>query len=158
MPQLPAVNCKYGAPMGRHSYGLIQNCEDRTVRLFRLNIDQGGYDDGGAYWGIGEPIYCATDGADYFETIRASNRDHAAMLLNIEQVQLKMRISNPHWLRWSAIRAYIGLPQSVFEVCEFGKPVGYVEDWPALCCFAQDGSGLHLYQGTPIVTELRRPS
>ncbi len=124
MSQLPAVNCKYGAPMGRASYGLIQNCEDRTVRLFRLNIDQGGYDDGGAYWGLGEPIYVATNDAEYFETVRASNRHHAALLLNIEQAQLKNGVSNPHWLRWSTARVWNGNPKPVWELREFGKPLG----------------------------------
>ena len=89
MSRMSKVSCKYGAPMGRHSYGLIQNCEARTVRLFRINLDSGGYDNGGAYWGIGAPIYCATDDADYFATARALNRGEAARLLNIEPYQLK---------------------------------------------------------------------
>ena len=157
MSQLPKVNCQYGAPMGRNSYGLIQNCEPRTVRLFRLNINGGGYDDGGAYWGLGEPIFCATDGADFFQTVRASNRHHAALLLNIEQAQLKNGITYPHWLRWSTERAFIGQVSPVYEVREFGHPIGYLEDWHALCVFAQTcqytqgsglvrGEGLKLYQ------------
>jgi hypothetical protein len=145
--KMQKVNCQYGAPMGRRSYGLIQNCEARTVRLFRVNLDQGGYDNGGAYWGTGEPIYCATDDADYFETVRASNRDHAALLLNIEPDQLKNSIRAPHWLRWSTARAFIGQVSPVFEVREFGQPIGYLEDWHAVCVFAQtcqytQGSGL----------------
>jgi hypothetical protein len=157
MSQLPKVNCAYGAPMGRNSYGLIQNCEPRTVRLFRVNLDQGGYDDGGAYWGTGEPIYCATDDADFFNTVRASNRAHACLLLGIEREQLKQSLSSLAWLRWGAIRAYIGKATPVWEVSEFGKPLGYVEDWQDLCHFAQTsdfsqgsstriGEGLILYK------------
>ena len=36
-------------------------------RLYRVYLDTGGYDDGGAYWGIGNPLYCyeSTDGSVY---------------------------------------------------------------------------------------------
>jgi hypothetical protein len=58
MTQLPNVDCKYGAPMGR-----TEKRGDTTIsfkfRLFRVRLDQGGYDEGGAYWGIGTPLYCA---------------------------------------------------------------------------------------------------
>lgn len=156
MPQMQKVNSQYGAPMGRCNRGLIQNCEPRTVRLFRVNLDSGGYDDGGAYWGTGDPIYCATDDTDYFATIRASNRAHACLLLDIELEQLKQSISSLAWFRWSAVHAYAGQPSPVWEISEFGKPVGFVEDWQSLCYFAQTcqyaqgsglvrGKGLHLY-------------
>lgn len=163
--KMSKVNSQYGAPMGRRSFGLIQNCEPRTVRLFRVNLDQGGYDDGGAYWGTGEPIYCATDTPDlsrnigttslhssYFDTVRASNRAHACLLLGIEREQLKQGLQDVAWLRWNAIRAYIGQSTPVWEVSEFGKPLGYVEDWNSLCHFAQtciysQGSGLKTGEG-----------
>jgi hypothetical protein len=179
MSQFPLVNCQYGAPMGRRSYGLIQNCESRTVRLFRVNLDQGGYDDGGAYWGTGEPIYCATDTPDlnlpidttalhssYFATVRASNRAHACLLLGIEREQLKQALKDIAWLRWGAVLVYAGQPSPVWEVSEFGKPLGFVRDWLDLCHFAQTciysqgsglkvGEGLHLYNSTPIATVTR---
>jgi hypothetical protein len=49
----PAVNCQYGAPMGRssdHLSGLIVEPQEK-VTLRRIRINSGGYDSGGAYWG-----------------------------------------------------------------------------------------------------------
>lgn len=72
--QFPDVVSTYGAPMGRPSYGQpIAKC-----RLFRVRIDSGGYDDGGAYWGIGAPLYCATDEVDFYQFTRAIDRSAAA--------------------------------------------------------------------------------
>lgn len=46
------VSSARGAPMGR-----IHTVEDRNeaikFRLYRMRIDSGGYDEGGAYWGTG---------------------------------------------------------------------------------------------------------
>lgn|SRR5574337_180263 len=139
MTQMGIVSCKYGASMGRHNYGHIEDCAPRTVRLFHVRLDSGGYDDGGAYWGNGEPIYCATDDADYFATIRASNRTHAALLLDIDTKQLRAKLRGLAWLRYSVRGAMIGKASPVLEISEFGKPVGYVESWEALCNFAQSG-------------------
>jgi len=87
--QFEDVGGRYGAPMGRRSYGTVgYEFAPRSVRLFRVNLDGGGYDDGGAYWGIGEPLYCATDDIGYREFIRAGCRFDAAALLQID----------PEWL------------------------------------------------------------
>lgn len=56
--KLPAVNCKRGAPMGRDS-NLSERLSPIKMRLQRVYLDSGGYDNGGAYWGIGEPLYYA---------------------------------------------------------------------------------------------------
>lgn len=73
--QMSDVNCQYGAPMGRG------NGSDHTaagpVRCFRVRLDSGGYDDGGAYWGGGQPLYCATDGAEFEHYTRADDRADA---------------------------------------------------------------------------------
>jgi hypothetical protein len=49
--------------------------------LVRLGIDAGGYDNGGAYWGLGEPLYIAYDdetGAARVELFtRAASRERA---------------------------------------------------------------------------------
>lgn len=69
----PAPKChsQYGAPMGRPSYG---HGADPTTpfTLRRIRINQGGYDDGGAYWGTGQPLYwyCAYETDDTVETGR----------------------------------------------------------------------------------------
>lgn len=147
MAKMTKVSGKYGAPMGRHSFGKIEDCAPRSVRLFHVPIDSGGYDDGGAYWGHGERLYCATDDADFFQTVRATNRAHAALLLDIMPEQLARGLSDVAWLRHSARRAFVGQPGPVLEIAEFGQPVGHVADWAELCHFAQTGEGLTRYSG-----------
>ena len=59
--QFADVSSRYGAPMGRSTTGTLSD-EPRSVSLFRVKLDSGGYDDGGAYWGLGPPsLYCAVD-------------------------------------------------------------------------------------------------
>lgn len=64
----PPVNAQYGAPMGRRAndtftdkrgqtFKLIVNEDAKPFRLVRCPLDRGGYDSGGAYWGLGEPLY-----------------------------------------------------------------------------------------------------
>lgn len=81
MPQFPRVNCQYGAPMGRTE---SRQTPTGKIRLFRVRLNAGGYDDGGAYWGGGQPLYCADDGECYFRFVRAWTRKEAAELLGIE--------------------------------------------------------------------------
>ncbi|WP_144735268.1 hypothetical protein [Extensimonas perlucida] len=50
------VSSRFGAPHGRPEEPLRN--EPRSVHLFRVPLDSGGYDQGGAYWGHGTPIYC----------------------------------------------------------------------------------------------------
>lgn len=82
---LAKVSSIYGAPMGRTSYGTAPAAK---VRLFRFRLDAGGYDKGGAYWGIGSPIYCATDGTTYVAYTRATSRLAAANALGLQLGQL----------------------------------------------------------------------
>src|SRR5690625_5179711 len=87
--QFEDVGGRYGAPMGRRSYGTVgYEFAPRSVRLFRVSLDGGGYDDGGAYWGIGEPLYCATDDIGYREFIRAGCRFGSAAWLLIAPQRL----------------------------------------------------------------------
>jgi len=71
---------RYGASMGR-SNDNPANFEGLRVHLVRVNLDSGGYDPGGAYWGYGKPLFlCYTNDQDsddvqYF--LRADSRDHA---------------------------------------------------------------------------------
>lgn len=56
--QFDDVEYRYGAPMGRrHSAGI----EPKRVHVFRVRFVDGDYDDGGAYWGGGSPLYCVRD-------------------------------------------------------------------------------------------------
>src|SRR5436190_18893849 len=54
-----------------------------TERLYlrRLRLDSGGYDEGGAYWGLGEPLYWATDGAGVDVFRRARDRPTAKRII-----------------------------------------------------------------------------
>jgi hypothetical protein len=62
-------------PLGRHWPG--------TERLYlrRLRLDSGGYDEGGAYWGLGEPLYWATDGDGEHVFRRAPDRTSAKRII-----------------------------------------------------------------------------
>lgn len=58
-PYLPRVDCSRGAPMGRHDFMDDHTAPGRRFTLLRVPmIDGGAYDEGGAYWGTGAPLYC----------------------------------------------------------------------------------------------------
>lgn len=79
MPTLnptPPVNCRYGAPMGRHTGPNYLETSD-PLRLQRVPINSGGYDRGGAYWGHGAPLWFVQDVDGNSQFLRASNRDAA---------------------------------------------------------------------------------
>ena len=95
MAQFENVSSHYGAPMGRRADGYLETRIKRYVRLFRVRINQQGYDDGGAYWGIGEPLFCAIDGDGNRQFIRAASRFLAAVKLDIPASALKSGI--PGW-------------------------------------------------------------
>jgi hypothetical protein len=82
MAQFQWTQHRYGAPMGRASYQEQGPMPRRSVQLFRVRLDNGGYDDGGHYWGHGAPIYCARDKGDtMLLTVRASSRAEACKAL-----------------------------------------------------------------------------
>ncbi len=81
MSQFHDVSSPYGAPMGRRSQEL---CPTGKVRLFRVRLNNGGYDDGGAYWGCGQALWCAEDVEEGNWTfVRAPSRAAAAHTLKI---------------------------------------------------------------------------
>ena len=80
----PPVNCRYGAPMGRPNMGADFNWT-LPLHLQRLNLDSGGYDHGGAYWGPGAPIYAIFDDAGFYCTLRAWSRDAAKAEFRADQ-------------------------------------------------------------------------
>lgn len=66
--QLPDVSSRYGAPMGRPTQSGFRNRNGDWVEcavlngaapfyLVRIPLNSGGYDSGGAYWGLGAPLY-----------------------------------------------------------------------------------------------------
>jgi hypothetical protein len=53
MCKLSDVDCKHGAPMGR----VERRDGDTTLSATFIPTNSGGYDEGGAYWGTGEPLW-----------------------------------------------------------------------------------------------------
>lgn len=89
--QFNDVSSARGAPMGRRTY--MGQAGPRSISLFKVRLDHGGYDDGGAYWGInsrGTYLYCArTDDGEYRQFVRAASREDARQCLGITPQQLK---------------------------------------------------------------------
>jgi hypothetical protein len=87
--QFPKVSARYGAPMGRSESPLGE--APRSVRVFRVRINSGGYDDGGAYWGLGKPLFCAVCDEGGRRFVRADGRLSAIADLQIPAFTLKSR-------------------------------------------------------------------
>jgi len=84
---LTKVGGKYGAPMGRMTYK-----DDMSVKvhLFHVEMYDGCYDVGGAYWGSGQSIFCATDDdGKFLDFVRANNRKAAKRHFQEEYPDLK---------------------------------------------------------------------
>ena len=82
MKQFNDVNARYGAPMGRPHARWLDD-EPKSIRLFKVRLDSGGYDDGGAYWGSGQTLWCARDRSGAEQFVRANSRIAAAAALDI---------------------------------------------------------------------------
>lgn len=96
MKQFEDVNYKYGVPMGRRSYGEAKEISDKRISLFKVNLVDGGYDDGGAYWGVrdrGYSLYCARtgDNCSYQAFTYANSRREAQTRLDIPSSKLKRK-------------------------------------------------------------------
>ena len=80
MRELPKAYSSRGAAMGRAAIPGPAELPYK-FRLVRLAIDAGGYDQGGAYWGLGAPLYWACDEATHSAPVelflRAGDRDAA---------------------------------------------------------------------------------
>lgn len=64
---------KRGASLGRPSATPL-NPESLKFTLQHVRLNSGGYDSGGAYWGIGPRLYWATNDKDIELFFRASDR------------------------------------------------------------------------------------
>lgn len=111
--QFPAVNSRYGAPMGRSESPLGET--PKGIRLFKVRLDSGGYDDGGAYWGLPNDLWCAQCPEGGQEFTRASNRLVAAAKLSLTNSLLARGIPqdeiNTYFRSWCEGR----LPPSLQE-------------------------------------------
>ena len=73
---------RYGAPMGRIEHG---GNVDEKLYLRRVPLDSGGYDSGGAYWGIGAPLFeCFNETGDFTRYLRAGDRERAKELIRAD--------------------------------------------------------------------------
>lgn len=54
--KLSEVSSKYGAPMGRPNQGPTHSEEKIKLHLQHMPLNSGGYDSGGAYWGLRVPV------------------------------------------------------------------------------------------------------
>jgi hypothetical protein len=77
MNPTPPVFARYGAPMGRHTGPDFLDVDAGRIRLRRIPINGGGYDRGGAYWGLGAPLWYAEDVDGNSQFFRARDRASA---------------------------------------------------------------------------------
>ena len=54
IPNLTQMNCSRGAPMGRYE---LQPTDECSLHLHKVPLDNGGYDGGGAYWGLPDDLW-----------------------------------------------------------------------------------------------------
>jgi len=83
MVKLSKVNSTHGAPMGRPQC-MPPDVEVGRFALCRVRINGGGYDPGGAYWGLGPSLYwanAATGGNDVNMFFRAHSREEAKAIV-----------------------------------------------------------------------------
>lgn len=73
--RLAPVNCSRGAPMGRRSDRLDPDSASFTARP--VPLDEGGYDAGGAYWGLPSDLYAVADSEGRVCFTRADSRQAA---------------------------------------------------------------------------------
>jgi hypothetical protein len=82
---------QYGARMGRQEVGTTP--PPTGVRLRQIRINASGYDNTGAYWGLGQPLYRAEAHEKltlvYRRFVRATSRDQAAEKLGLTPSQLR---------------------------------------------------------------------
>ncbi len=73
---LPKMSCQYGAPMGRSNDRISGKC-----KLQKCPMVDGGYDRGGAYWGISTTLWVAQDLEGGLFFVRAKDRETAKKLI-----------------------------------------------------------------------------
>lgn len=76
--KLSQVGSASGSPMGRSERHDIITSDSPKFSLKRIPINRGGYDSGGAYWGIGQPLYWySDDDGNVSAYFRAADREAA---------------------------------------------------------------------------------
>lgn len=83
-----------GSMMGRQD-SIPVDYNGEKLRVRRVPLDSGGYDAGGAYWGIGSPLYCAfgeTATEQLYAFVRAASRKEAI-------AKIQTLITNPRFIK-----------------------------------------------------------
>lgn len=118
MKQFNDVNTSRGAPMGRpHAHWLDD--EPKSIRLFRVNICSQGYDDGGAYWGSGQPLWCARDRSGAEQFVRANSRTAAAAILGIPNKSLTRGLQRDEMISYFLSYCEKRMPPSLLESADW---------------------------------------
>lgn len=74
------VNCRYGAPMGRHGHSV--DMWDGHGKLYASHCGGDGYyDRGGAYWGHSKVYAVWTRGGDFCAYVEASGTESAIAIV-----------------------------------------------------------------------------
>lgn len=79
----PDVSSRHGAPMGRRSFPYLAT-EAGKIHLQHVPINSGGYDRGGAYWGLGQRLWFAMDQDGNSQYFRARDRETAKAKILVE--------------------------------------------------------------------------
>ena len=61
MNPTPRASATYGAPMGRRDHAAPDWEQEAPLYLRRVPLNAGGYDRGGAYWGVGPALWWVAD-------------------------------------------------------------------------------------------------
>lgn len=137
--QFPPTSGGMGRKESGHTLRYDGFAAGRHISLFKVTLDRGGYDDGGAYWGVteGRALYCAVSREqDYIQFIRAKNRVDACLRLHIPQEHLLFPLGIIKWGRYSAQKGWFGKAEPGYEIKEFGQILHHVDNWKELCRFA----------------------
>lgn len=68
---------RYGSYMGRYTGPYYLDTSAGKLYLQRVLLDRGGYDQGGAYWGFGAPLWEVQDQDGNTTILRAASRERA---------------------------------------------------------------------------------
>jgi len=93
---LSDVGSSRGAPMGRRN---IEDNPKATVTLFRMRMVDDCYDVGGAYWGMGNPMYAAVgEGFEFYQRAESLAAAKTELLNSYPDLNIKMTEVNDDFL------------------------------------------------------------
>lgn len=90
--RLPKCDCSRGAPLGRLT---VPGPVVGHARCAHLPLDAGGYDAGGAYWGLGQPLYGLADDQGVKAFTRAGSRGEAMRLFTARFGAIRWKRKQP---------------------------------------------------------------